>query len=109
VSDAPTTERLLEDAAWLKRLANTLAGNAFDADDLVQESRIAAWQQQPETDRSLRPWLAKVVRDVARMSRRGNRRRELREQAVVEERQPNQPDALLAQMRLHRLLVDVRP
>jgi RNA polymerase sigma factor (sigma-70 family) len=107
VSDAPTTERLLEDAAWLKRLANTLAGNAFDADDLVQESRIAEWQQQPETDRSLRPWLAKVVRDVARMSRRGNRRRELREQAVVEERQPSQPDALLAQMRLHRLLVDL--
>jgi hypothetical protein len=36
VSDVPTTETLLDDAAWLKRLAFTLAGNKFDADDLVQ-------------------------------------------------------------------------
>ena len=107
MSDVPTTEELLEDAAWLRRLAITLAGNSFDADDLVQESRIAAWQKHPETDRSLRPWLAKVIRDVARMSRRSNHRRESREQAALEEQQPSQPDALLAQMRLHRLLVDL--
>jgi RNA polymerase sigma-70 factor (ECF subfamily) len=106
VSDVPTTEKLLDDAAWLKRLAITLAGNRFDADDLVQESRIAAWRQQPDTDRSLRPWLAKVVRDVARMSRRGNQRRVVREQAV-EAPVPSPPDALLAQTRLHRLLVDL--
>ena len=33
-------EALLAEAAWLKRLAVTLAGNSDDADDLVQESAL---------------------------------------------------------------------
>ena len=41
-------EALLAEAAWLKRLAVTLAGDADDADDLVQESWIAAWRRSPD-------------------------------------------------------------
>jgi len=52
-----TTEQLLADAAWLKRLAFPLAGDADDADDLAQESWIAVRPRRPEAERSLRPWL----------------------------------------------------
>jgi len=107
VNDSPTADQLLADAAWLKRLAVTLAGNEDDADDLVQQSWIAAWQRAPDASRPLRPWLAKVMRDLAGMRRRSERRRELREQATSDGQPVTPPDALLAQVRLHRVLVDL--
>ena len=59
---APSAEQLLSDATWLRRLAQSLAGEA-DADDLVQETWIAALRRRPDASRSLRPWLFKVMRD----------------------------------------------
>lgn len=99
-------EHLLADAAWLRRLASSLAGEG-DADDLVQESWLAAWRKQPAGDRPLRPWLAKVVRDLAAMRRRGDRRRLVRELAAIDDREAPTPDAMLEQVRLHRLLADL--
>jgi len=108
VGETPTAEQLLADAAWLKRLAVTLAGDSDDADDLVQESWIAAWQRRPDTERPLRPWLSKVMRDLAGMRRRSERRRAAREHAAtVDDHHASAPDALLAQVRLHRLLADL--
>ena len=104
MNNVPTAEQLLADAAWLKRLALTLATDRDEADDLVQESWIAAWERQPTMERSLRPWLAKVVRDLAAMRRRSRQRREVRESSVLVV-EPSAPDALLAQMRLHQLIV----
>ncbi|HEV7554567.1 MAG TPA: RNA polymerase sigma factor [Kofleriaceae bacterium] len=106
MTEAPTPAQLLADLAWLRRLAFALAGDSDDADDLVQESWIAAWQRRPATDRSLRPWLGKVVRDVAAMKRRGNDRRRVRERAVDGDELAASPEALLETMRLHRTLVD---
>lgn len=100
-------DQLLADAAWLKGLALSLAGNADDADDLAQESWIAAWRKAPDGSRSLRPWLTKVVRDLAGMRRRSAMRRFVREQAAIDDVEPARPDALLAQARLHRLLVEL--
>ena len=106
VSEAFVPEQLLADAAWLSRLARSLASSDADADDLVQESWIAAWHKRPATDRSLRPWLVKVMRDLANMKRRGERRRVAREQtAQLPEATP--ADVLLEQMRLHRLIVEL--
>ncbi|HTR56302.1 MAG TPA: sigma factor [Kofleriaceae bacterium] len=79
MDDTPTAEQLLADAAWLKRLVVTLAGNEIDADDLVQESWLAAWRRKVDPTRPLRPWLSKVVRDLAGMKRRSDHRRTSRE------------------------------
>ncbi|MBA3672980.1 MAG: sigma-70 family RNA polymerase sigma factor, partial [Gemmatimonadaceae bacterium] len=98
---------MVQDAAWLKRLATTLANDGDDADDLVQESWIAVWRRQPEGGRSLRPWLTKVVRDLAGMKRRSDRRRAAREAIADNTQAPAAPDELVEQMRLHRLLVDL--
>jgi RNA polymerase sigma-70 factor (ECF subfamily) len=100
-------EQLLQDAAWLRGLARTLARDRDDADDLVQESWIAAWQRQPDASRPMRGWLTKVVRDVGGMKRRSERRRAAREAITHDVQAPAAPDELLERMRLHRLLVDL--
>jgi DNA-directed RNA polymerase specialized sigma24 family protein len=82
----PSAEQMLQDGVWLKRLATTLANDNDAADDLVQESWIAVWRRQPDASRPLRPWLAKVVRDLAGMQRRSDRRRAARE-AIVDDAQ----------------------
>lgn len=102
-----SAEQLLQDAAWLRGLARTLAQDRDDADDLVQESLIAAWRRQPDASRPMRAWLTKVVRDLAGMKRRSEHRRAAREAVTDEAQAPAAPDELLEQMRLHRLLVDL--
>lgn len=102
-----STEQLLQDAAWLKGLARTLAHDRDDADDLVQESLVAAWQRQPDASRPMRAWLTKVVRDLAGMKRRSEQRRAAREASTHDVQAAAAPDELLEQMRLHRRLVDL--
>src|SRR5512140_3109750 len=77
-----TAEELLVHTAWLRRLALRLVGDADVADDLVQETWIAAVRRSPEARDSLRPWLAKVLRDAFRMRARGEGRRAAREHAA---------------------------
>jgi RNA polymerase sigma factor (sigma-70 family) len=99
-------KQLLADAAWLRRLASSLVGES-DADDVVQESWIAAWRKRPDEDRPIRPWLARVVRDLAAMRRRSEQRRHMREARLEDDRESPTPDAMLEQVRLHRLLADL--
>jgi len=106
VGQAPSAEQLLADASWLRRLAERLAGEG-EADDLVQETWIAAWKRQPDAARPLRPWLAKVMRDTFRMRRRAELRRQQRESSLDEPGLEASPDDLLEQVRLHKLLVDL--
>lgn len=113
MTDVSSTEQMLQDIAWLKSLATTLARDRDDADDLVQEARIAAWQRQPDTTRPMRGWLTKVVRDLAGMKRRSDRRRTVRNEVASDEQrgassaQAAAPDELLAQMRLHKRLMEL--
>jgi DNA-directed RNA polymerase specialized sigma24 family protein len=78
VADALTPDMLLAEAAWLRRLSFSLVGDEDEAEDLVQNSWIAAWKRQPDTNRPLRPWLSKVVLDLSKMGGRGRERREVR-------------------------------
>jgi RNA polymerase sigma-70 factor (ECF subfamily) len=107
VADVPSAEQLLQDIAWLKSLATTLAKDRDDADDLVQEAWIAAWRRQPDATRPMRGWLTKVVRDLAGMKHRSDRRRAARHALADDAQVPAAPDELLAQIRLHKLLVDL--
>jgi RNA polymerase sigma-70 factor (ECF subfamily) len=107
VAEVPTAEQLLQDIAWLKRLATTLANDQDEADDLVQEAWIAAWRRQPDATRPMRAWLTKVVRDLAGMKRRSDRRRVARHALADDTQVPAAPDDLLAQLQLHRQLVEL--
>ena len=107
MADVPNAEQLLQDIAWLKGLATTLANDRDDADDLVQEAWIAAWRRQPDASRPMRGWFTKVVRDLAGMKRRSDRRRAARHELADESRAPAAPDELLAQVKLHKRLAEL--
>ena len=72
---------LLEHVDWVRDLARSLVGDPDLADDLAQETFLAALRSPSEAPRSLKSWLASVLR--RRMSDRF--RREGRVQAREEE------------------------
>lgn len=68
MSDTPETipiEELLEHRRWLAALAANLVGGAR-AEDLVQDTFVAALESPPRERRGLRGWLATVLRNRAR-------------------------------------------
>lgn len=82
----PTAERLealLSETAWVRALAARLTADAAEAEDLVQESWLAALRRPPSLDTPLRPWLATVVRNAARYAGRGRANRAARESGAA--------------------------
>ncbi len=58
-------ELLLEHSSWASRLARSLVGESA-AEDLVQETWLAALRHPPKTNRPLKPWLRTVLGNLAR-------------------------------------------
>ena len=79
-------EDLLAHAAWIRALARGLVGDSDTADDLVQDTWVAALRRRPGTDRPLRPWLARVVVNFARQR--------ARREAAAPRRSPRDPAEL---------------
>ncbi len=80
-------ERLLAQTAWVRRLARSLARDEASADDLVQETFVAALRRPPagaESESRLRAWFGFVVRNMAIRRTRSELRREERERRSVE-------------------------
>jgi RNA polymerase sigma factor (sigma-70 family) len=100
-------EDLLQHAGWLRSLAGTLVG-ASSADDLVQEAYLAAMRSPPDPERPARPWLAKVLRNAARMRFRGDSRRAEREVAIVDSlSKPESPADSAERIELQRMLFEL--
>jgi RNA polymerase sigma-70 factor (ECF subfamily) len=77
-----STAAALADLHWLRGFAAVLAADVDEADDLAQETLVAAWAKPPDrAEASVRPWLAAVLRNRWRMLRRGDARRDAREDA----------------------------
>jgi RNA polymerase sigma-70 factor (ECF subfamily) len=76
-------DSLLEHAAWMRRLALELVRDPGAADDLAQETWLAFHRARPATDRPLRPWLARVMRNAAALRVRRGAGRESREREVA--------------------------
>lgn len=75
----PTLEELLAEAAFARRLALALTGDAAEADDLVQEALAAGAARRPEIRRTARGWIAGTIRNLVRSGRRAAGRRRRRE------------------------------
>lgn len=99
-------EELLAQADWLGALARRLVADPSGADDVVQETWVSALKHPPERERALRPWLAKVARNVARMQRRGEASRQRREGAAASRGEVATPDELVARLEGQRMLID---
>lgn len=74
---------LLAHAAWVRRLAGCLVRDDALADDLTQETFMAALRHPPAAELPPRPWLGQVVRNLVRMRARGERRRGAREESAA--------------------------
>lgn len=78
MSPPDPTEPLLDHARFLRRLALRLVHDEGAADDVVQETWLAALAHPPRRPGPLRPWLARVARNAAlKLGRRRARDRAL--------------------------------
>ncbi len=72
-------EIVLQNTKSLRQLALTLVRDEHLADDLVQETWLAAIRRPPEQPGALRAWLGRVLRNLAVSERRRSGARERRE------------------------------
>ncbi len=95
---------LLEQLEWVRGLARSLVRDPGGAEDLVQETWIAASTYRPEVADvpSLRRWLGTVMRHLAIDRVRSSERRTRREAAVA--RPERTDDDVVARGELHREL-----
>ncbi len=100
------TEELLAHAGWLRALARSLVADPATADDLVQDTWVAALRHPPDQGRPLRPWLARVVQNLARNRRRGDVRRGERETVERPAGEVISPDKIAAEVEAQRMLAD---
>src|SRR5260221_292789 len=101
-----TPEALLSNAGWVRALARSLVSDAHAADDLAQETLLAAIEHGPAPGHSLRAWLSLVVRNFARKRHRADLRRQDREASLVHPDPAPSPADLCERAALHRDLVE---
>ncbi len=83
-------EAALREDGWIRGLASGLLRDGSDADDALQEARLALLRSPPPRLEDPRPWLARVALNFLRKRRREEVRRRHRE------RRGAQPEALRA-------------
>lgn len=77
----PAADELLRHAQWIRSLARALISDDAAAEDVVQETMVAALTHSP-ANAKLRTWLRQVVRNFARQHHRSGGRRREREETV---------------------------
>jgi RNA polymerase sigma-70 factor (ECF subfamily) len=97
-------DELLAHSKWMRKLAVRLVGDSAGADDLVQQT-VAAWIAEGEVDQGfLRPWLATVMKNLARTNWRSEVRRRRREMSTARS-EVLEVDDTAATLEMHELLV----
>lgn len=104
-ADAHWTQELLAESGWVRALAARLVADGTAAEDVVQETWVAALTRPPRTDRSLRPWLARVVRAQVALRRRGRTHRRDRELLAARPEPLPSADELAVRSEAHERLV----
>ena len=98
-------DELLAHRAWVRALALALARDASEADDLEQETWLAAMRSPPHERSSLRGWLGTVVRRALGRSRREAGRRERREGERDAPQGDLPPEEVVSRAEIHERLV----
>lgn len=100
----PTIDELLAHADWVRRLARELVRDEQRADDVVQETWLAALRSPPRTAENVRGWLARVAHNAARGLARSERVRSAHEKRAA--RHEATTDEIAARAGVQRDLVD---
>jgi RNA polymerase sigma-70 factor (ECF subfamily) len=89
-------EAVLAHTPWVRALAERLVGDPGEAEDIAQETWLAAERHRPSAERGLQPWLRAVVRRLALRKRRDRARLERRERAAArDEVEPSTSEIVL--------------
>lgn len=104
--DPTLPEDLASHAEWLRRLARSLLRDAEDAEDLAQEAWVVALESRSRPGAPDRPWLAGVLRNLARFRLRSDVRRRAREQQAAQPSGPSNDSDPLERIEQFRLLAD---
>lgn len=103
---SPEHQRLLENASWLQRLATSLVRDPQLADDMVQQTMIAALEGATDQVSKQRPWLARVLRNKVNANYRSTSRRQIREQKVAVEECGELPHEVIERAEIGKLLTE---
>lgn len=98
-------EELLAQASWLRRLAQSLVAGEDAAEDLVQETWLAALRRPPRAGPA-RPWLARVARRLASNLRRAEGRRREHEAGASRPETAHERSSPVEELEAQRLLAD---
>jgi RNA polymerase sigma-70 factor (ECF subfamily) len=107
VDATANTKDLLLHVGWLRRFAVALVKDQDAAEDIVQDTLVEAWKHR--TEGAVRPWLARVARNLAIDRWRSSGRREGRElaAAAVELGTVASPEELVGDAQIHRAVAEV--
>src|SRR5690348_1752296 len=103
----PDIAVLLAHASWVRKLARSLVADPSDADDLVQETWVAALRGGYREDVAPRSWLAAVIRNLAAQGRRGHAAREARERRAARDEALPDDAELVERAQLEQRLVSL--
>lgn len=105
-SFAPSPQEILAHSAWMRRLAFDLVHEPGAADDVVQKAWLVALARGPAPGRSVRAWLAGVVRHLSSKERRASARRERREERGARPEAVPATGDVVARLELHQQALD---
>ena len=97
-------ELLQSHRPFVTALARSLVRDESRADDVVQQTLLAAIEKPPEHSGNLKAWLASVTRNLALMRRRGEGRRRRREEAVARPERDSVPSPDEVHARLEAMI-----
>jgi RNA polymerase sigma factor (sigma-70 family) len=97
---------LLAHAGWLRALASALISDPAEAEDLVQDTWLAAARHPPRADRPPRAWLARVITNLAHNRRRDAAHRAHREQEASRPESVHGSSDVDREIEMQRALVD---
>ncbi len=102
------SKQLLEHSGWMRSLALSLVKDDARADDIVQQTWLAAVEHPPQ-HKNMGAWLNRVLRNFAYRSHRDEMRRHKRESATAspEISAEQSPQDLLEKTELHKQLVEI--
>lgn len=106
VPTMPTPEALLEHAGFIRSLARTLVADDATADDVVQQTYLAALENPPRHASNLRSWLGKVARNFAFRARRTETRVKRREEHAPPREPAPSPEEVAARLEVQRQVVE---
>jgi RNA polymerase sigma-70 factor (ECF subfamily) len=106
MTDPIPFDTLLSHREWVRGLARSLVADPGLADDVEQETWLAALRRPPRDAATVRSWFVAVARNFARQGHRSSSRRERREAVAARAEAVAGPDEVVAQADVHRRVVD---